>query len=355
MTPDRNTTRLSVDSLRKELGSANQRIRDLERALAEREQQDGQLKDKLFALAQSEAFLGQSAEMAHLGYGIWDDILDKDVTVSEELARIHGLSVDEYLEAISSMGAYLDFIVPDDREQYQDYEDQFTIDPRHDAAGVEYRIVRADGETRHLHQRSQYIPVPSGQPTQSIVVIQDITEQKQVELRLKKSREALEESEAMLTQSVAMANLGHAVWDTDGEKYLQMSEEWARIFGYTKEEFLTTFTDVEKDSSLIHPDDLERYRVYYEDEDPDNLTPDIEYRIITRKNEIRHLLQSHNYVFNESGERTKALVTIQDITDRIERENELNEARNAAEQASVAKSSFLALMSTKFAHHSTLC
>jgi len=142
-----------------------------------------------------------------------------------------------------------------------------------------------------------------------------------------------------------MANLGHAVWDYHGEKYAQVSTEWARIFGYTKEEFLTKFTDVEKDSSLIHPDDRERYRVYYEDEDPDNLAPDIEYRIITRTNEIRHLLQSNKYVFNESGERTQSLLTILDITDRIERENELNEARNAAEQASVAKSSFLAMMS----------
>ena len=260
MTLDKNMTRFSVDSLRKELGSANQRIRALERALAEREQQDGQRKNTLRAIAQSEAFLEQSAEMAHLGYAIWDDILDRDVTVSEELARIHGLTRDEYLEAVSSMEKYLEFVVPDDREKYLDYENQFTADDSGQAAGIEYRIMRPDGEIRHLHQRSQYIPVPSGQPTQSIVVIQDITEQKQVEFRLKKSREALEESEAMLTQSVAMANLGHAVWDYGSENYVQVSKEWARIFGYTKEEFLAKFTDVEKDNSLIHPDDLERYR-----------------------------------------------------------------------------------------------
>jgi PAS domain S-box-containing protein len=344
MIPDENITQ-SVDSLSKELESASQRIRALERALAEREQQDAQQKNTLKSIAQSEAFLEQSAEMAHLGYAVWDDILDKDVSVSEELARIHGLTGDEYQETVNSMGEYLEFVVADDREKYLDYENQFTADDSGKAASVEYRIMRPDGEIRHLHQRSQYVPVPSGRTTQSIVVIQDITEQKQVEFHLKKSREALEESEARLTQSVAMANLGHAVWDYDDENYIQVSTEWARIFGYTKEEFLTKFTDVERDNSLIHPDDLERYRVYYEDEDPDNLTPDIEYRIVTRKNEIRHLLQSHKYVFSESGERTKALVTIQDITDRIERENELNEARNAAEQASVAKSSFLALMS----------
>lgn len=345
MTLARNITRTSVDDLRKKLAGAYRRIRALEKSLDALEHLERGQRSKLQALAQSEAFLAQSTEIAHLGYGIWDDVLDRDTTVSEELARIHGLSRDEYLETVGSMGEYIDFIVPDDREKYQDYENRFTLDPLHDAAGVEYRIVRTDGEIRHLHQRSQYIPVTSGEPTQSIVVIQDVTEQKQIDYHLKKSREALEESEAMLTQSVAMANLGHAVWDYENEKYTEVSKEWARIFGYTKEEFLTEFTDRDSDNRLIHPADLESYLAYYDKEDPYNLTPDIEYRIVTRDNDIRHILQCHDYVFNEFGVQIKALVTIQDITDRIERENELKEAREAAVQASVAKSSFLALMS----------
>ena len=37
-----------------------------------------------------------------------------------------------------------------------------------------------------------------------------------------------------------MANLGHAVWDYVDEKYITVSEGWARIFGYSKESFLET-------------------------------------------------------------------------------------------------------------------
>ena len=37
---------------------------------------------------------------------------------------------------------------------------------------------------------------------------------------------------------------------------------WAGIHGYTKEEFLATFSDVEKDSELIHPADRDRYRIW---------------------------------------------------------------------------------------------
>ena len=158
MTLDRNIRRFSVDILRKKLASAYQRIRALERALAEREQQDVQRKDALRAITQSEAFLEQSAEIAHLGYAVWDDILDRDIAVSEELARIHGLTRDEYLETVSSMEKYLEFVVPDDREKYMDYENQFGADDSGEAAGVEYRIMRPDGEIRHL-QASAYNPV----------------------------------------------------------------------------------------------------------------------------------------------------------------------------------------------------
>ena len=269
----------------------------------------------LAVLKESKAFLEQSAEIANLGYAIWDDVLDKDVTVSEELARIHGLTRDEYLETINSMEAYLELVVPFDREKYIDYETQFAADSGGKAAGVEYRIMRPDGEIRHLHQRSQYVPAPSGEPTQSIVVIQDITDQKQVEYGFKKSREALAESEAMLTQSVAMANLGHAIWDYVNDKYISVSEGWASIFGYTRKEFLAMFTNLKKDRELIHPEDRDRYQAYYDNTEEE---ADIEYRIIRRDGKTRHLLQRYQYFSNESPKQTKSLVTIQDITDRIE-------------------------------------
>ena len=336
MTEDSNHTRFSVDSLKKELKRACQHIGDLEQALAERERQDVQLKDELRIIVQSKRFLEQSAELAHLGHAIWDDTLDRDIAVSDELARIHGLTRDEYLKNVSSMGRYLDFVVPDDREKYQDYENQFGADESGKAAVVEYRIMRPDGEIRHLYQRSQYLPLSSGRRTQSIVVIQDVTELKQAESSLKKSREALEESEAMLTQSAAMANLGHAIWDDVGDKYINVSEGWAAIFGYTKEEFLAVFNGVEDDSELIHPADRDRYQTYFENTEE---ASEIEYRIVCRDGKTRHVAQSYEYVFNELGESTKALVTILDITDRVERENELNKARkkDAARAATLEK------------------
>lgn len=336
---------MSLGSIMKKLMNPYRRIRALERELAKREQQDLELKTLLSSIEQNEAFLEQSARIARLGYAIWDDTLDRDITVSDELARIHGLERDEYLQVVGSMQSYINFIVPDDRKKYQEYEDLFTEDESGDAAGCEYRIMRADGEIRHLHQRSKYIPVRFGRPTQSIVVIQDVTEQKEAEIRLKKSQSALKESEDMLTESAAMADLGHAIWDNVGDKYVSVSEGWVGIHGYTKEEFLAMFTDTKTDEKLIHPADRDRYREWNCGYTSTEKIPDIEYRIVRRDGKIRHLHEHHKFILDKSGEPTKSLLTIQDISKRVDHENELNEARNAAEQASLAKSSFLALMS----------
>jgi PAS domain S-box-containing protein len=341
MSSDRSPKRPSIDDLTRELESAHLRIHTLEKALAEGDQAGGQRQEKFRTAIENEAFLVQSAEMAQLGYAVWDDILDKDVSVSEELARIHGLTSEEYRKSIVSMEKYLEFVVPEDREKYMAYENQFSADLSNKIASVEYCIKRSDGEFRYLHQRSQYVSSSSGKPTQSIVVIQDITDQKQVGLRLQRSRKALEESEAMLSQSAAMANLGHSLWDHSGDKYITVSDRWAAIHGYSKAEYLEKFTHLENDEKLIHPEDLERYIIWIENRDEQ----EIEYRIIRSDGKVRHLLERFESLFNDSGELTRELLTILDITDRIERENELNEARSAAEQASVAKSSFLAVMS----------
>jgi len=184
MSSDESPKRSSIDDLARELESAHLRIRNLEKALVEREQQEEQRQEKFRTAIENDAFLVQSAEMAQLGYAVWDDILDKDVSVSEELARIHGLTSEEYRKSVVSMEKYLEFVVPEDHEKYMAYENQFSADLSNKIANVEYCIKRPDGEIRYLHQRSQYVSASSGKPTQSIVVIQDITDQKQVELRL---------------------------------------------------------------------------------------------------------------------------------------------------------------------------
>jgi PAS domain-containing protein len=111
------------------------------------------LETALNAIEQSEAFLAQCTEIASLGYAIWDSDLDRDITVSIELAIIHGLTIDEYLNTVTSTEKYLEFVVPDDREKYMNYENAFLSDHDDEIDSIEYRIMRTDGEIRYLQQR----------------------------------------------------------------------------------------------------------------------------------------------------------------------------------------------------------
>jgi len=137
-------------------------------------------------------------------------------------------------------------------------------------------------------------------------------------------QQELQESEALLGQSAELVNLGYAVWHEVDERYIAVSEGYARLFGYTKEKFLATFTSLEKDLELIHPEDRDRYRAYLDnEEDFDSPAPDIEYRIVTLDGRIRHVLQRYKYVFDTAGQPTQSLVSIQDITERKLAQEEL--------------------------------
>ncbi|MEP4149446.1 MAG: ATP-binding protein [Halioglobus sp.] len=319
MNNDSKSLQALVDRLQSDLDAAHNRIAALEayslpqQAAGESEPGQG---DK--AIPHREAFLQETEKIAQVGHEIWDHVSDTTIHVSEELARIYGLSVDEYMQAVTSMDDYFLFIVPEDLEAYKAYEDQFEKEESYNPLSIEYRINRADGEIRHVHQSSKLIPVESGIPTQSISVIQDITRYKQIEAELKQSRDALRETAEIVSLSADIANLGHAVWDYEEEKFVLVSDNWASSFGFTKEEFLNAAPDLERFVRLVHPDDRQTYRAYY---DSELNVPEVEYRIIHKSGETRHVVQ--HYMLLEQSEFDRAIVTIQDVTERKNAEAQL--------------------------------
>lgn len=179
-----------------------------------------------------------------------------------------------------------------------------------------------------------------------ISIHEDITDRRRMEAQIREAQNELEirveeqtrellESETLLTQSAEMANLGYAIWDYADEKYITVSDGYAGIYGYSKEEFLATFTSAEKDHRTIFSEDQELYQAYYDDDDAGHLAPDITFRIVKRDGDIRHILQACKYVYDASGERTQSLLSIQDITDRKLVEEELGNSHALYRQAEV--------------------
>ncbi len=204
-----------------------------------------------------------------------------------------------------------------------------------------------------------------GKTTHFLAVKADITEQNQLNQELDEYRNHLEElveqrttelsvatrtaeaanlaltaSEARFRQAAQIAKIGHWRYDENKHMYIHVSEEYARIFGFSAKEYLARYPDVGGAWKLVHKKDRERLREAY----AKKVATVMEYRIISRDGKARHVREHVAYSKGDNGENFSE-GTLQDITESKEAEMELRAAKDAAESANLAKGSFLANMS----------
>ena len=158
-------------------------------------------------------------------------------------------------------------------------------------------------------------------------------------LRLSRDRE--KEASKKLRIAAQTAKLGYWSFDSTAGRYLNVSDEYADIFGFTADEFMIRFSTLDQDTELIHPDDRAWVAEVYETQDKFTC----EYRIVRADGIVRTVVEivrdfpdaPDGHIWHEG--------TLQDITELRQVEVELRAAKEAAEAASHAKSVFLANMS----------
>ena len=207
-----------------ELAAANEELRS---EIAERKQAEGKLK-------QSESQLAEAQRVAHVGS--WEQNLDTgQILCSDETYKIFGLQPQEPIESFEKL------IHPEDRlVQLETRAKTLRGEPYE----VEYRVVRPDGEIRLVHSRGEAILDESGRPCGTFGTVQDVTELKRAEERLKATTEQLRALSARLQsareeEGIRIAREIHDElgswltslrWDLEGiEKIFCESENQAQV------------------------------------------------------------------------------------------------------------------------------
>ncbi|MFO0774567.1 MAG: PAS domain S-box protein [Nitrospiraceae bacterium] len=165
--------------------------------------------------------------------------------------------------------------------------------------------------------------------------VRDISKQREAE-------ESLRTSQARLALTVQGAHVG--IWDWDlTTNQVYFSPEWKAQLGYTETDLPNT---IEAWTSRLHADDephvMEQIRGVLDAAKPQY---ECEYRLCHRDGTYRWVL-SRGSLLLDAGTLTRRLVGVNiDVTERRRAEQELRDAKNAAEAANRAKSAFLANMS----------
>jgi PAS domain S-box-containing protein len=182
----------------------------------------------------------------------------------------------------------------------------------------EDELARHAGPDRIAWYHRQIVPLPGG----LAVSLRDITDRKQRE-------QELAERDALLGHASGMARLGHWVWDTLEDRCLFCSDEVGRIHGFADAPtYLAACGSGALFRARIHPEDVGRYESSYESGLAAGQPYDVEFRIRTEQGETRIVREIGEFVPDAEGRLTRAVGTIQDVTDSRRREAELAAARD---------------------------
>src|SRR6266568_4235776 len=174
----------------------NDELADLARAFNHAAQQLQKLYDDIKRseayLQESKAKLEEAQRIAHVGYWEWD-LTSNRVIWSDETYRIYGLRPQEYPIDIAVLR---NMIHPEDLEfVFRVAEEALRAGLRTD---VEHRIIRPSGELRTVHSQGDVKKDESGRSCQMFGTVQDITDRKHTEDKIR-------EQEAELRQIVDLA------------------------------------------------------------------------------------------------------------------------------------------------------
>ena len=239
-----------------------------------------------------------------------------------------------YVDAELFEASLFQFIHDDDKSEARQYILALAHDDGGASAPIEFEIRMIDSngkyhfiEWRMSHQRG---------------VIYGVGHDRTAE---KEHERALERREMELSEAQEIGRMGHWHWAV-GSTEIEWSSQIYKIFGVDENEFHPTLDNV---NALLHKRDVGRLLQAFQRAIIEQNTYEMDFRAICQDcpghDNIKHIRCEGRCEMDENGEVVALFGIMQDITERVNNERVLREAKEAAERAYAAKSQFLANMS----------
>lgn len=222
------------------------------------------------------------ADGAFVGSASLAALLGEELTGLEELCRrIAAAERDRFREQVKAAAA-------GEREE----------------VALEVQLERADGEVRDLATRATLVRYDDGAPRLVHGIVQDVTEQRRVERRLR-------ESERGLLAAQRVARMGSWEWEI-ASGHLVWSQEIYAILDQDPRTFVPTY---EAYQELVHPEDRARFTGAVERSVVRRERYSLDHRIVTPSGDVRWVHAEGEVSADEADEPIRMVGMFRDITD----------------------------------------
>jgi len=170
---------------------------------------------------------------------------------------------------------------------------------------IKYQMVRKDGSIMDVQLSAVLERDSLGQPTHSLAIIQDVTEENAIST-------ALRVNEERLVLATNVNDIG--IWDVElATGRLEWNDTMFRILGGSRASFRGTIEDW---SSRLHPDDFERSTQELQKTITTHEPMDFDFRVVLGDGEIRYINARAIVIRDVHGKATRILGTNYDVSER---------------------------------------